>query len=187
MRARTAPITCNFPPLVRHPLHPCLLLKPVHVYVPQCNMPRAKGLSSRPKKKKVEWLAEPASEEPDITEKIGGARDEGSSPTNITQLEVVPPESPGAAQRKEAAETFQYAMIAWEAASEVADEARAKKHMVQRLVNAKEKRLDASYARTRKKPLNNPWNRVCRGYENVIDDLLTGVTPPCTAVDETPL
>ena len=57
------------------------------------------------------------------------------------------PESPGAAKRKEAAETFDYAMMAWEVASEVADEARAKKRMVQRLVDAKEKRLEASYAR----------------------------------------
>ena len=121
-------------------------------------------MSSRPKKK-PEWLAEPASEEPEITEKIGGARDEGSSPTNIMQLEVVPPESPGAVKRKEAAETFDYAMIAWEAASEVADEARAKKRMVQRLVDAKHKRLEASEAKKRKKPLKNPWNRVRRGYD----------------------
>ena len=86
MRARTAPITCNCPPLVRHPLHPCLLLKPVHVYVPQCNMPRAKGLSSRPKKKKPEWLADPASEKPDTTEKIDGARDEGTTSARQSDL-----------------------------------------------------------------------------------------------------
>ena len=128
-------------------------------------MPRARGFTSRPKKKKVEWLADPPSEEPDSIDNVKGVEDAGSSPTGIMQVEVVLPESPGAAKRKEAAETFNYAMIAWEAASEVADEARAKKRMVQRLVNAKEKRLDASYARTRKKPLNNPWNRVRRGYE----------------------
>ena len=89
--------------------------------------------SSRPKKKKPEWLAEPALEEPETTVKVNGARDEGFSPTGIMQLVVKPPESPGAAKRKEAAETFEYAMVAWEAASEVADEARAKKRMVQRL------------------------------------------------------
>ena len=134
-------------------------------------MPRPRGLSSRPKKKKVEWLADPPSEEPEEADKTDGARDEGSSPTNIMQLEVVPSESPGAVKRKEAAETFDYAMIAWEAASEVADEARAKKRMVQRLVDAKERRLEASYARKRKQPLKNPWGRVRRSYENVIDDL----------------
>ena len=134
-------------------------------------MPRARGLTSRPKKKKPEWLAEPASEEPEMTENIDGAQDEGSSATGIMQMEVLPPESPGAVKRREAAETFDYAMIAWEAASEVADEARAKKRMVQRLVDAKERRLEASYARKRKQPLKNPWGRVRRSYENVIDDL----------------
>ena len=43
--------------------------------------------------------------------------------------------------------------------------------MVQRLVDAKERRLEASYARKRKQPLKNPWGRVRRSYENVIDDL----------------
>ena len=152
--------------------------------VPQVKMPRPRGLSSRPKKKKVEWLADPPSEEPEEADKTDGARDEGSSPTNIMQLEVVPPESPGAVKRKEAAETFDYAMIAWEAASEVADEARAKKRMVQRFVEAKEKRLEASYARKRKKPLKNPWNRVRRSYENVIDDLEASLKCQAAATGE---
>ena len=89
--------------------------------VPQVKMPRHRGFSSRPKKKKPEWLAEPAAEEPEMTEKTDGARDEGSSPTGIMQVEVTPPESPGALKRKEAAETFEYAMAAWEVASELAD------------------------------------------------------------------
>ena len=152
--------------------------------VPQVKMPRVTGLSSRPKKKKPEWFAEPAVEEPETTEKINGARDEGSSPTMVMQLEVKLPESPGAAKRKEAAETFDYAMMAWEVASEVADEARAKKRMVQRLVDAKEKRLEASYARKRKKPLKNPWNRVRRSYENVIDDLEASLKCQAAATGE---
>ena len=152
--------------------------------VPQVEMPRARGFTSRPKKKKPEWLAEPASEEPETTEKIDGARDEGTSPTNIMQLEVMPPQSPGAVKRREAAETFDYAMMAWEEASEVADEARAKKRMVRRLVDAKEKRLEASYARKRKKLLKNPWNRVRRSYENVIDDLEASLKCQAAATDE---
>ena len=81
----------------------------------------------------------------------------------------------GAVKRREAAETFDHAMMAWEVASEIADEARAKERMVQRLVDAKYKRLEASYARDapgkRKKPLKFGWNRVGRSYELVIDDL----------------
>ena len=110
-------------------------------------MPRARGFTSRPKKKKPEWLAEPASEEPETTEKIDGARDEGSSPTNIMQLEVMPPQSPGAVKRREAAETFDYAMMAWEVASEVADEARAKKRMVRRLVDVSSTRRRSALRR----------------------------------------
>ena len=56
--------------------------------------------------------------------------------------------------------------------------------MVQRLVDAKEKRLEASYARKRKKPLKNPWNRVRRSYENVIDDLEASLKCQAAATDE---
>ena len=69
-------------------------------------------------------------------------------------------------------------------ASEVADEARAKKRMVRRLVDAKEKRLEASYARKRKKLLKNPWNRVRRSYENVIDDLEASLKCQAAATGE---
>ena len=51
--------------------------------VPQVEMPRVKGFSSRPKKKKAEWLAEPTVEEPEATEKTRGDEDEGHSPTGI--------------------------------------------------------------------------------------------------------
>ena len=63
-------------------------------------------------------------------------------------------------------------------AQELAEEARAKERMVKRLVDAKERRLEASYARERKKgakPLKNPWNRVRRSYQNVIDDWEGGI------------
>ena len=75
-------------------------------------------------------------------------------------------------------------MIACEAASEVADEARSKKRMVHRLVDAKERRLKASYARKRHKPLKNSWNRVNRSYENVIDHLEASFTCQAAATGE---
>jgi len=136
-------------------------------------MPRVKGYTNRPKKKKVKWLDEPASDEPQASKDNEDAGGEGSSPTGIMQVQVSAPESPGAKKRKEAEEIFDDAMMRWEVAQELAEEARAKERMVKRLVDAKERRLEASYARERKrgaKPLKNPWNRVRRSYENVIND-----------------
>jgi hypothetical protein len=141
-------------------------------------------LTSRPKKKKPEWLGDPVAEESERIEKTAGVDEEGSTATSNIHMEVLLQESPGAVRRREAAQTFDYAMLAWEAASEVADEARAKKLMVRRLVDAKEKRLEASYARTRKQPLKNPWNRVRRSYENVIDDLEASLKCQAAATGE---
>ena len=59
--------------------------------------------------------------------------------------------------------------------------------MVKRLIDAKAKRLEASYARDaqkRKKALKNPWNRVRRSYDNVIDNLEATVSRQVCATRE---
>lgn len=80
MQGTPAPFTAHHTPPLRCPKVPHSFRALLLLCVPQVKMPRARGLASRPKKKKPEWLADLASEEPETTEKIDGARDEGSSP-----------------------------------------------------------------------------------------------------------
>ena len=151
-------------------MHPIDLLPLYAGPVPQAQMPRVSGLTSRAKKKKVEWLANIAVEEAGVATKADGAQERGVSPTCGMQLQsnaMPPPRSPGALKRQdqEAADLFHSTMEVWEAAEEAANEARAKHRMVKCLVDAKEKHMEASEARDRKrkKPLKNSWGRRAQG------------------------
>ena len=83
-------------------------------------MPRARGLSSRPKKKKVEWLEEEPDDVLSDQETGEGAQVEGVLTTGATDKVPFVPPSPLQQKQDDAMDLFVAAMESWEAAQEVA-------------------------------------------------------------------
>ena len=81
--------------------------------------------------------------------------------------EAPSPESPGALKREYAQLLYHEACLDAEAAADVAKRSREAARLADRLFEAKEKRLDAKP----KRPLKNPWGKVRRGYEALLERL----------------
>jgi hypothetical protein len=169
MRSRAVPFTSNRPPSVHCPVHPCLFLKPDGVCVPQFDMPRVKGLSSRPKKKKVENPTDADSSEPaEVPNKENGLSNLVATENMVRKAGPVP-DSPGAIKREAAAEAYSEACEAAAVAQGVAQHFSDKAAVAKRIFDARERRLNDVHKPKRKRSLQTTWNRVCRRLENIVD------------------
>ena len=144
-------------------------MKPVAACVPQCNMPRARGLSSRPKKKAR--LEPTETEGPESAEII--CNEDG-------QLDAVEPEeepegegphlgSPGAVRRAAAAEMHNEAIEHAAVMRAVEKTYRDKEVVAKRVCDARDRRIDDAKKTNRKRSLLTMWNRVCKRLENIIE------------------
>ena len=77
------------------------------------------------------------------------------------------PSSPGELKREYAQLLYDEACLDLDSAAEVAKRAREAERLAERLFEAKEKRLDAKP----KRALKNPWGKVRRGYEALLERL----------------
>ena len=169
MRSRTVPFTSNRPPSVHCLVQPCLLLKPDGVCVPQLDMPRVKGLSSRPKKKTAEKPADADASEPaEVPNKENGLSNSVATESMARNAGPVP-ESPGAIKREAAAEAYSEACEAAAIAQGVAQHFSDKAAVAKRVFDARERRLNDVHKPKRKRSLQTTWNRVCRRLENIVD------------------
>ena len=121
---------------------------------------------TRAKKKKVA-LAETIAQESVVAE--DGEIDQGeAAAVDTSQVEEGGvPSSPGELKREYAQLLYDEACLDLDSAAEVAKRAREAERLAERLFEAKEKRLDAKP----KRALKNPWGKVRRGYEALLERL----------------
>ena len=150
-------------------MHPCLLVEPVCVHVPQCNMPRPKGLSSRPRKKaRLEPAETERPESTDIFQDLDGQLDV-VAPEKEPEDEVPPPGSPGAVKRVAAADMYNEAIEHAAVMRAVEKTYRDKEAVAKRVCDARDRRIDDAKKTNRKRSLLTMWNRVCKRLENIIE------------------
>ena len=134
-------------------------------------MPRQTGIfNPRPKKKKVQVVeAVPkdgaeaeASEEPAADVQL---------PTAIEEEEEAPPLSPGGLKRQAAEDAHFEALLYMRLMAKEAKEYEKLEKLAERVYLAKEARLDAGDTRKRQRELKNPWGRVRRSYEAIIEHM----------------
>lgn len=137
-------------------------------------MGRIKGLTSRPKKKKVLVQPQPAAEEPLLTGKVDAAQEDRVSPTTIMEEEIMAPElppSPGAEERAAAKALHEEAVMKAGVLRVVELKAKAEETRKLRLCEAREKRMDDVKKPNRKKSPNTLWNLAYRRLNNVVEQL----------------
>ena len=144
-------------------------MKLVAVCVPQCVMPRSKGLSSRPRKKaRLEPTETKGSESADVD-----CNEDG-------QLDVFAHEeeplgegprlgSPGAVKREAASQVHSEAIERAAVMRTVEKTFLEQAAHAKRVCDARERRLDDVQKPNRQRSLQTTWNRVCRRLENIVE------------------
>ena len=132
-------------------------------------MPRPKGLSSRPKKKaKLEPTETERSEPVEIICNEDGQLDD-IAPENVDKDHATVRESPGALKRAAAAQVHSEAAEHTAMMRGVEKRFMEEEARVKRVVDERERRLDDVHKPKRKRSLETMWNRVCRRFENIIE------------------
>ena len=129
-------------------------------------MPRARGLSSRPKKKaRLEPAETERPESTDIFQDLDGQLDV-VAPEKEPEDEVPPPGSPGAVKRVAAADMYNEAINHAAVMRAVEKTYRDKEAVAKRVCD---RRIDDAKKTNRKRILLTMWNRVCKRLENIIE------------------